>query len=169
MLSPIGIHEFFYPLMQAYDSVQLNADIELGGTDQTFNVLMGRTLQKSLGQEPQVAMFMPILAGLDGVEKMSKSLGNYIGVNESAEVMFKKVMEIPDSLIINYYELTTDEHPDTVERIKGELSSGKNPRDIKYELAKIVTGLYHSGDDVKRAEEYYNTAFAKKSYSGKHP
>ncbi len=160
---PIGIHEFFYPLMQAYDSVQLNADIELGGTDQTFNVLMGRTLQKSLGKDPQVAMFMPILVGLDGAEKMSKSLGNYIGVSESAEVMFKKVMEIPDSLIINYYELTTDEHPDAIERIKSELSSGRNPRDIKYSLAKIITGLYHSSEEVIRAEEYYNTAFAKKA------
>ena len=93
---PIGLHEFFYPLMQAYDSVHLKADLELGGTDQTFNILMGRTLQKSLGQEPQIAMFMPILEGLDGVEKMSKSLGNYIGVNEPAQVMFKKVMEVKE-------------------------------------------------------------------------
>lgn len=140
---PIGIHEFFYPLMQAYDSVALEADIELGGTDQTFNILMGRTLQKAKGQEEQVAMFMPILEGLDGIEKMSKSLGNYIGVSEPANVMFKKVMEIPDNLIIKYFELATDEHPDIVDKIKEQLKNGKNPRDVKFELAKIITGLYH--------------------------
>ena len=100
---PIGVHEFFYPLMQAYDSIALKADIELGGTDQTFNILMGRTLQKTMGEEGQVAMFMPILEGLDGIEKMSKSLGNYIGVNEPANIMFKKVMEVPDRLIIKYF------------------------------------------------------------------
>lgn len=159
---PIGIHEFFYPLMQAYDSVELHADIELGGTDQTFNVLMGRALQKNLGQEQQTAIFMPILVGLDGIEKMSKSLGNYIGVNEPAEVMFKKIMEVPDNLIVSYYELTTDVHPDTVEIIRKQLSEGRNPRDIKYELAKIITGLYHSEDNVIRASEYYDTAFGKK-------
>lgn len=160
---PIGLHEFLYPLMQAYDSVELHADIELGGTDQTFNVLMGRSLQKHVGQEQQVTMFVPILAGLDGVEKMSKSLGNYIGVSESAEIMFKKVMEIPDSLIINYYELTTDEHPDTIERIKNELAAGRNPRDVKLELAEIITGLYHSAEDTLKAKEYYSAAFSKKA------
>ncbi|HBM75272.1 MAG TPA: tyrosine--tRNA ligase, partial [Clostridiaceae bacterium] len=117
---PIGIHEFLYPLMQAYDSVAIKADIELGGTDQTFNILMGRTLQKTFGQEQQIAIFMPILEGLDGVEKMSKSLGNYIGINEPAEVMFKKVMEVPDKLIIRYFELATDEHPDKIDKIKKE-------------------------------------------------
>lgn len=160
---PIGIHEFLYPLMQARDSIELCADIELGGTDQTFNILMGRTLQKSLGQEQQVAIFMPILEGLDGIEKMSKSLGNYIGVSEPSEVMFKKVMEIPDNLIIRYYELTTDEHPDDIERTKLELESGVNPRDIKYRLAKIITSLYHSHDDVKKAMAYYDAAFSKKA------
>ncbi len=124
---PIGIHEFFYPLMQAYDSVEIKADIELGGTDQTFNILMGRTLQKSMGNDQQIALFMPILEGLDGIEKMSKSLGNYIGVSEPAEVMFKKVMEVPDDLIIRYYELTTDEHPDEIDRVKAELAGGINP------------------------------------------
>lgn len=160
---PIGIHEFFYPLMQAYDSVELKADVELGGTDQTFNILMGRTLQKTLNQEQQIAIFMPILEGLDGVEKMSKSLGNYIGISESAEVMFKKVMEVPDSLIIRYFELATDEHPNEVEKIKEELNDGKNPRDVKYHLAKIITSLYHSPEDVEKAVEYYDTAFSKKS------
>lgn len=160
---PIGIHEFFYPLMQARDSIELNADIELGGTDQTFNILMGRTLQKSLGQEQQVAIFMPILEGLDGSNKMSKSLGNYIGVSEPSEVMFKKVMEIPDELIIRYYELATDEHPDDIESIKLELERGVNPRDIKYRLAKIITSLYHSQEDVEKAIAYYDTAFGKKA------
>lgn len=160
---PIGIHEFFYPLMQARDSVELEADIELGGTDQTFNILMGRMLQKSVGQEQQIAMFMPILEGLDGVEKMSKSLGNYIGVNEPAEVMFKKVMEVPDSLIIKYYDLCTDEHPDTIDAIKAQLANGANPRDIKYGLAKVITGLYHSEEEVQKAMSFYDAAFSKKA------
>ena len=159
---PIGVHEFFYPLMQAYDSVELKADIELGGTDQTFNILMGRTLQKYMGQESQIAMFMPILEGLDGIEKMSKSLGNYIGVNEPANIMFKKVMEIPDALIIKYFELATDVHPDEIDRIKKDLDKGKNPRDIKFELAKIITALYHSELEVKEVIEFYDLAFRKK-------
>jgi tyrosyl-tRNA synthetase len=160
---PIGIHEFFYPLMQAYDSVEIKADIELGGTDQTFNILMGRTLQKSMGYDQQIALFMPILEGLDGVAKMSKSLGNYIGVSEPAEVMFKKVMEVPDDLIIRYYELATDEHPDEIDRVKEELSNGVNPRNIKFQLAKIITGLYHKEEDVLNAISYYEMAFSKKA------
>lgn len=160
---PIGLHEFFYPLMQAYDSVALNADIELGGSDQTFNVLMGRNLQKVFGQEQQIALFMPLLEGLDGVEKMSKSLGNHIGVNESANVMFKKVMEIPDFLIVRYFELATDEHPDRVEEIKKDLDEGKNPRDVKYELARIITALYHGEQEMESARTYYDQAFAKGS------
>lgn len=159
----IGIHEFFYPLMQAYDSIELKADIELGGTDQTFNILMGRTLQKALKQEQQIALFMPILEGIDGIEKMSKSLGNYIGVSEPAEVMFKKVMEIADNLIIKYYELATDEHPDEIDKMKLELASGVNPRDIKFKLAKIITALYHTEEDVEKAINYYEIAFCKKS------
>jgi tyrosyl-tRNA synthetase len=160
---PIGVHEFFYPLMQAYDSIEIKADIELGGTDQTFNILMGRTLQKTLEQEQQIAIFMPILEGLDGVEKMSKSLGNYIGVNEPAEVMFKKVMEVPDELIIKYFELTTDEHPDEIDKIRAELDGDANPRDIKYRLAKIITTLYHTPEDVEKAVVYYEMAFRKKA------
>ncbi|HWT27330.1 MAG TPA: tyrosine--tRNA ligase [Mobilitalea sp.] len=158
---PIGLHEFFYPLMQAYDSVEINADIELGGTDQTFNILMGRTLQNSMGKERQIALFMPILEGLDGVEKMSKSLGNYIGILEPAEVMFKKVMEIPDHLIIRYFELATDEHPDRIDEIKQQLNNGRNPRDVKLELAKIITGLYHTQVEVSQAQEYFQTVFQK--------
>ena len=159
--TPIGLHEFFYPLMQAYDSVALQADIELGGSDQTFNVLMGRNLQKAFGQEQQIALFMPILEGLDGVEKMSKSLGNYIGVSEDASVMFKKVMEVPDELIIRYFELATDEHPDRVEEIRKELERGKNPRDVKYELAGIITALYHGEEEMKAARNFYDQAFSK--------
>jgi tyrosyl-tRNA synthetase len=160
---PIGVHEFFYPLMQAYDSIAIKADIELGGTDQTFNILMGRTLQKTLEEEQQIAIFMPILEGLDGVEKMSKSLGNYIGVSEPAEVMFKKVMEVPDGLIIKYFELATDEHPDEIDKIRAELDGDANPRDIKYRLAKIITSLYHTLEDVEKAVAYYDIAFRKKA------
>lgn len=159
---PIGIHEFFYPLMQAYDSVEIQADIELGGTDQTFNILMGRTLQKQWGLEKQIAIFMPLLEGLDGLEKMSKSLGNYIGVSEPAEVMFKKVMEVPDSLIIKYFELATDVHPDEVDNMRQLLESGVNPRDIKLKLAEIITRLYWGEDEKNRAKAYFESAFSKK-------
>lgn len=160
---PIGLHEFFYPLMQAYDSVAVEADLELGGTDQTFNILMGRSLQKDRGLEPQVALFMPILEGLDGVEKMSKSLGNYIGVNEDARVMFKKVMEVPDALIIRYFELATDILPDELDQIKAALEGGCNPRDCKLALAKIITGLYHSEEEAANAEQFYMEAFSRKA------
>lgn len=159
---PIGIHEFFYPLMQAYDSVELKADIELGGTDQMFNILMGRTLQKHVGMEKQIALFMPLLEGLDGVEKMSKSLGNYIGVNEAPERMFKKIMEVPDPLIIKYFELATDEHPAVVNGIKERLQQNENPRNIKLELAQIITSLYHGEEAMKEALHYFRTAFQKK-------
>lgn len=159
--TPIGIHEFFYPLMQGYDSVALKSDVELGGTDQTFNILMGRTLQKHMEMEQQIAILMPILEGLDGVEKMSKSLGNYIGIDEDATIMFKKVMEIPDNLIIKYFELATDEHPDKIEKIKKQLEEGKNPRDIKLELAKIITSLYHTEEETKIATDYFDDVFKK--------
>lgn len=115
---PISIHEFFYPLMQGFDSVEIKADIELGGTDQRFNLLMGRMLQKEFGQEPQCTIMMPLLEGLDGINKMSKSLGNYIGIDEDARVMFEKIMTLPDELIVKYFELVTDIHPDEVEKIK---------------------------------------------------
>lgn len=159
---PIGIHEFFYPLMQAYDSVELEADIELGGTDQTFNILMGRTLQKHRGLEKQIAIFMPLLEGLDGIEKMSKSLGNYIGINEAPEIMFKKVMEVPDTLIIKYFELATDEHPLQVQAIQDRLQKGENPRDLKFLLAEIITALYHGSTAVEEAKAYFEVAFQKK-------
>lgn len=160
---PIGIHEFFYPLMQAYDSVELKADIELGGTDQTFNILMGRTLQKHFGQEQQVAIFMPILEGLDGVEKMSKSLGNYIGVSEPAKVMFKKVMEVPDHLIMKYFTLATDLHPDEIDELKDALDEGTNPMLIKLKLADTIVSLYHSAEETSEAAVYYEQAFSRKA------
>jgi len=158
----IGLHEFFYPIMQGYDSVTIKADIELGGTDQTFNILMGRTMQKSMDLEEQVAIFMPLLEGTDGKEKMSKSLGNYIGINEDANVMFKKVMEIQDNQIIKYFNLVTDEHPRKIKEIENRLNSLENPRDIKFELAKIITSLYHDKETVEKAIEFYNLAFVKK-------
>ena len=156
---PISLHEFFYPLMQAYDSVAIEADLELGGTDQTFNVLMGRNIQKDFEQDPQITLFMPLLEGIDGVEKMSKSLGNYIGINEDATTMYTKVMKIPDDKIIKYYELCTDIHPDDIDRIKIRLDEGENPRDIKMELAKEITLLYHTKEETEKAEENFKSAF----------
>ncbi|MFT8316292.1 MAG: tyrosine--tRNA ligase [Clostridium sp.] len=158
----IGLHEFFYPLMQAYDSVELEADIEMGGTDQTFNILMGRTLQKDYGKESQAALFMPLLEGTDGVEKMSKSLKNYIGICEDATAIFQKTMTVPDKLIIKYFELATDIHPDEVDKIKLELENPKiNPRDIKMRLAREITTLYWGNSESEVAEEHFKTVFQK--------
>lgn len=159
----IGVHEFFYPLMQGYDSVVLKSDVELGGTDQRFNILMGRNLQKDYGQERQVAMFMPILEGTDGVEKMSKSLGNYIGINEEPNDIYGKVMSIPDGLIIRYFELVTDIHPDELDVIKEKLNSGNvNPRDIKMRLAREITALYHGHEAALLAEQHFRIVFQKR-------
>lgn len=159
----IGIHEFFYPLMQAYDSVAIKADIELGGTDQRFNILMGRGLQKDYSQESQVALFMPLLEGTDGVEKMSKSLGNYIGINELSNDIYGKVMSIPDELLIKYYELATDIHPDIVDKIRQALSTGNvNPRNIKMNLAKEIVRLYHGEKQAEAAEQHFKTVFQNK-------
>ncbi|MBB6698386.1 tyrosine--tRNA ligase [Clostridium algidicarnis] len=158
----IGIHEFFYPLMQAYDSIAIDADIELGGTDQRFNILMGRTMQKEYGKECQIALFMPILEGLDGKEKMSKSLGNYIGIYDSPELMYTKTMEIPDDLIIKYFELATDIHPDKINEMKANLQSDSvNPRDVKMSLAKEIVRLYHSEEDSLKAEHHFVHVFQK--------
>ncbi|MBK1811755.1 tyrosine--tRNA ligase [Clostridium sp. YIM B02505] len=160
----ISIHEFFYPLMQAYDSVSLRADIELGGTDQRFNILMGRTLQRDFDIESQVAIFMPLLEGVDGKEKMSKSLGNYIGINESAKDIFGKTMSIPDENIVKYFELTTDIHPDKIDEIRRELNSGKvNPRDVKVSLAKELVRLYHGEKAAEQEEQEFINIFQKKS------
>ncbi|HSQ87684.1 tyrosine--tRNA ligase, partial [Romboutsia sp.] len=154
--TPISVHEFFYPLMQGYDSVAINADIELGGTDQRFNLLMGRALQKEFGQESQIVIMMPLIEGLDGVNKMSKSLGNYIGVDEEAGVMYQKAMEIPDELIVKYYNLVTDVHPDVVNKIEADLKEDRvNPRNVKMELAKEIVRLYHGEERANFAEERF--------------
>jgi tyrosyl-tRNA synthetase len=159
----IGIHEFFYPIMQAYDSMEIDADIELGGTDQRFNILMGRTYQKEFGKESQIALFMPILEGIDGVEKMSKSLGNYIGIFEEPDVMYRKIMQIPDSLIGKYFDLATDVHPDETARLKDLLDRDlANPRDIKMRLAREIVALYHSQEAAAAAEEVFVQIFQNK-------
>ncbi|SCI73259.1 Tyrosine--tRNA ligase [uncultured Clostridium sp.] len=160
--TPISLHEFFYPLMQGFDSVEIKADIELGGTDQRFNVLMGRSLQKAFDQDSQVTIFMPLLEGLDGKNKMSKSLGNYIGIDEEASVMYEKAMTIPDDLIIKYYELVTDIHPDIVDDIKRNLEENKvNPRDIKMNLAKEIVRLYHGEEKSNEAENRFKEVYQK--------
>ncbi len=159
----IGVHELFYPLMQGYDSIELKADVEIGGTDQRFNILMGRNLQKDYGQESQVAMFMPILEGTDGIEKMSKSLGNYIGIDEEPKDMYGKVMSIPDNLITRYFELITDIHPDELAMIKESLNSGNiNPRDMKMRLAREITALYYGLDVAVLAEEHFKLVFQRR-------
>ena len=159
---PISIHEFFYPLMQGYDSLELDADIEIGGTDQRFNVLMGRMLQKEYGKEPQVTLFMPLLEGLDGKNKMSKSLGNYIGIDEKPEIIYEKTMTLPDEMIIKYFNLVTDIHPDEVHEFEKELTNNKvNPRDIKMKLAKEVVRLYHGEMEAERAENRFKMIFQK--------
>ncbi|MFA4902966.1 MAG: tyrosine--tRNA ligase [Desulfobaccales bacterium] len=143
--TPISIHEFLYPLIQGYDSVALQADVELGGTDQTFNLLVGRDLQREYGQAPQIVITLPLLEGLDGVNKMSKSLGNYVGIDEPAKEMFGKLMSISDDLMIRYYELLTDITPDAVAKLKNDLASGaKHPRQVKEDLAKEIVARYHS-------------------------
>lgn len=158
---PLSVHEFFYPLMQAYDSVAIRADIELGGTDQTFNILLGRNIQRDYGLKPQLTLFMPLLEGIDGSEKMSKSLGNYIGIDEPAHIMYEKVMKIPDALIIKYYNLCTDVSPNHIMAIEEDLSKGVNPRDIKMGLAREITSLYHGGDATQLAEKRFVDVFQK--------
>ncbi|OPJ56730.1 tyrosine--tRNA ligase [Alkalithermobacter paradoxus] len=161
---PISIHEFFYPLMQGYDSVAINSDVEMGGTDQKFNILMGRTLQKEYGQESQVALLMPILEGTDGVKKMSKSLGNYIGIYEDPKEMYGKTMSIPDELIIRYFELVTDIHPDEIEKMKTDMENDAvNPRDLKMKLAREIVKLYHGEEKSIEAEEHFKSLFQKKA------
>lgn len=159
---PISIHEFFYPLMQGYDSVALKADVELGGTDQKFNLLMGRTLQKEFRQEPQVALMMPIIEGTDGVQKMSKSLGNYVGINESPDEMYGKLMSIPDELMVRYLELVTEVPMDQVKATAAGLEKGElHPKEIKQNLAREVVTMYHDEKAAQAAEERFNNLFAK--------
>ncbi|NPV52047.1 MAG: tyrosine--tRNA ligase [Firmicutes bacterium] len=157
---PIYIHEFFYPFMQGYDSVALHSDVELGGTDQKFNILMGRMLQREYGQDSQVAVLMPILTGIDGEKKMSKSLGNYIGVNDPPAEMYGKTMSIPDELMIMYYDLATDLTEDEVRRIEDGLQAGRlHPRDAKRRLAREIVALYHGPGAAQEAEEEFDLIF----------
>jgi tyrosyl-tRNA synthetase len=160
---PISIHELLYPLVQGYDSVALRADVELGGTDQRFNLLVGRELQKEYEQEPQVIMTMPILVGLDGVQKMSKSLNNYVGLKESAREMFGKLMSIPDDRMYDYYELCTDMKSRDVALLRQSLLAGKkHPREAKVELAKLIIRDFHSAQEADLAEEEFNRVFQQK-------
>ncbi|MDQ3817705.1 MAG: tyrosine--tRNA ligase [Acidobacteriota bacterium] len=160
---PVALHELLYPLTQGYDSVALEADVELGGTDQKFNLLLGRNLQREYEQEAQVCMITPLLEGTDGVQKMSKSLGNYIGINEPPSEMFGKVMSISDELMWRYYELLTDLRVEEIARLRSEAESGeRNPRDIKVELAKKIITDFHSARDAQDAEEEFNRIFRQK-------
>ena len=145
---PISIHEFLYPLCQGYDSVAMKADVELGGTDQKFNLLVGRELQKHYGQTPQCILMMPLLEGLDGVNKMSKSLGNYIGINESPDEIFGKLMSISDTLMWRYFDLLSFRPTDEIAAMKQQVSDGTNPRDIKFELAKEIVSRFHNGPNA---------------------
>ncbi len=160
--TPIYLHEFFYPVMQAYDSIVIDADIELGGSDQKFNLLCGRELQKELGKEEQIAILMPILRGIDGEKRMGKSLGNYIGINENPKEMFGKIMSIPDHLIIEYFELLTDISPKEIEEYKIKMEEGENPMKYKLRLAKEIVTRYHSKEEADKEEEDFIKVFSKK-------
>ena len=159
---PIAIHELIYPLIQAYDSVALEADVELGGTDQRFNLLVGRDIQREYGQEPQVIITVPILEGLDGVQKMSKSLGNYVGITEPPQEMFGKIMSINDELMWRYYELLTDVPLEEIASLKEAASAGKvNPKDLKVRLAKEIVTRFHSPEAAEKAAREFEKVFAK--------
>lgn len=154
---PIAIHEFLYPLLQGYDSVALKADVELGGTDQKFNLLMGRELQKQAGEAQQCVLTMPLLEGLDGVNKMSKSLGNYIGIAESPEIIFAKIMSISDDLMWRYIELLSFESLDTIAQWKAQVTAGENPRNIKVRFAQEIVARFHSHADAEKALNDFQT------------
>jgi tyrosyl-tRNA synthetase len=156
---PIAIHEFLYPLVQGYDSVELKSDLELGGTDQKFNLLMGRELQKHAGQPPQCILTMPLLEGLDGVNKMSKSLGNYIGINESANEIFGKIMSVSDELMWRYIELLSFESLETITKWKREVDAGRNPRDIKVTFAQEIVARFHSAAAAQSALADFDARF----------
>lgn len=158
---PIAIHEFIYPLLQGYDSVALDADVELGGTDQKFNLLVGRELQKSAGKKPQVAITLPLLVGLDGEKKMSKSLGNYIGVTEAPSDMFGKVMSISDELMWDWYNLLSFRPLSEIAQLKSEVENGKNPRDVKILLAKELIARFHNEEAANAAEQEFINRFQK--------
>ncbi len=157
----IAIHEFIYPLLQAYDSVHLKADVELGGSDQKFNLLMGRELQKDMNMAPQCTLTMPLLVGLDGVKKMSKSAGNYIGIHDSPDDMFGKIMSISDDLMWNYFELLSARPLAEIDAFKEQVKGGANPRDLKILLAKEIITRYHSAEDADAAEASFINRFSK--------
>ncbi len=160
---PISLHELLYPLAQAMDSVAIKSDIELGGTDQKFNLLVGRDIQREFGMEPQIILTMPLIVGTDGIEKMSKSYNNYIGISESPKDIFGKTLSIPDSLIYNYFELATDISSSELIEIKEQLSNDEiNPRDLKRKLAKILVSMYHSKEASIEAENEFDKIFIKK-------
>lgn len=159
---PIAIHEFLYPLLQGYDSVALEADVELGGTDQKFNLLVGRELQKHAGMDPQVVITVPLLEGLDGIKKMSKSYDNYIGINESPKDMFGKIMSISDELMWRYFDLLSFKSNAEINQLKQEAESGKNPRDIKFILAKEIVARFHSVEDAASAHQNFIDQFKNK-------
>lgn len=160
---PLSLHEIMYPILQAYDSVAVSADIELGATEQKFNILAGRELQRALGLEPQIAILSPILLGTDGKEKMSKSLNNYIAIFDSPEDKYGKVMSIPDSVIINYFQLATNVSPGEIKEIENTLKKGKeNPKNIKMRLAREIVALYDGKEAAKKAEEHFQKVFAEK-------
>jgi tyrosyl-tRNA synthetase len=157
------MHELLYPLVQGYDSVALEADVELGGTDQRFNLLVGRDLQREYGQESQIVLTMPLLEGLDGVQKMSKSLGNYIGINEAPNEQFGKVMSISDDLMFRYYELLTDVQLAEVQKLRADIAAGKrHPMDVKAELAARIITDYHGAAAAQQAREEFNRVFRKR-------
>ena len=157
----IAIHEFLYPLIQGYDSVAMEADVELGGTDQKFNLLVGRQLQEAWGQKPQVVLTMPILEGLDGVQKMSKSLNNYIGITDPADEMFGKIMSISDDLMWRYFELLSFKSLNEIEKLRVSIEEGANPRDVKFLLAEEIVERFHSTDDAVKAKEAFIGRFQK--------
>ncbi|WP_457572900.1 tyrosine--tRNA ligase [Desulfolithobacter sp.] len=159
---PISIHEFLYPLIQGYDSVALEADVELGGTDQLFNLLMGRDLQRSRGQEPQVVLTVPLLEGLDGVNKMSKSLGNYIGITESPDDIFGKIMSISDELMFRYYELLSDLSIEEIQSLKEDMAAGRiHPKAVKMQLARELTARFHDSEAAAAAERNFEQVFKR--------
>ncbi|WP_154223134.1 tyrosine--tRNA ligase [Marinicella rhabdoformis] len=158
---PIAIHEFMYPLVQGYDSVALEADVELGGTDQKFNLLMGRHLQNQAGQDPQIVITMPLLEGLDGIQKMSKSLGNYIGIDEAPQEMFGKIMSISDDLMWRYFDLLSFKSNEHLAQLKAEVEAGKNPRDAKFELALEIIERFHSKEAAEQALAGFKAQFQK--------
>jgi len=158
---PIAVHEFLYPLVQGYDSVAMRADVELGGTDQKFNLLVGRQLQQAYGQTPQVVITMPLLEGLDGVQKMSKSLGNYIGITESASEIFGKVMSVSDNLMWRYYDLLSLQSSASIDRLKEAVAAGRNPRDVKLDLAEEIVARFHGAAAGPDAREQFLARFQK--------